>query len=188
MKKFVFVAILSLSVTPAFAQTSSLSGSDSRAIAIIDNSQPGVTRSKGRLSTTASAIAPGLTAAGVHSCAGSSSVAGSGTGFGISFGTTYAMKGCERRANAASLMGLGQNAAALALLCNDDEVQAALNMTGIMCPQQKVQAVAANNTPVAVPRYQNDGRGSQGSTVVPARRGTVPAAWSKHSTGTPWRD
>lgn len=170
-----FVALVALA-SPAFAQTQSNAGSDSRAMAIIDNSQPAMTRSKGRLDTTASAIAPGLTAAGVHSCAGSTSAAGGGTGFGFSFGTTYEMQECNRRAYAATLMGMGQNAAALALVCNNSEVQNALNLTGVVCPQQRQQQVAAQQVQAAY----SASRGSQGSVVT--SRGEVLRS------ATPWRD
>ncbi len=95
---------------------------------------PAVTRSKGRLATTPAAMAPG-----------------SATGFGFSFGSTYEMQECNRRAYAATLMGMGQNAAALALICNNAEVQASLNLAGIACPQQRQQPAAAYASSSASP-------------------------------------
>lgn len=199
MKKFYLMAAALAAFLPsaAFAQNSnSNSGSTSIAIAGGAGNDGSVQRSKGRLSTTASAIAPGLTAAGVHSCAGSAVAAGAGTGFGLSLGMTYEMKECNRRAYAASLMGLGQNRAALALLCNNDEVMVALNQTGVRCPQQEIPQVAAVPQP-ALP--QTSARGAQGSTTVPPRSAS---SWSSMNsqpaptyrgqpivqTGTPWRD
>lgn len=165
-------AFVLLAFAPAHAQTQSLSGSDSRAIAIIDNSQPGVTRSKGSLKTTGAAIAPGLTAAGVHSCAGSTSGAFGGQGISLGFGTTYEMVECNRRAYAATLQGMGQNAAALALVCNNAEVKNALNLTGVACPQDRAA--------VPVERVYAASQGSQGSVVT--QRGAVIRS------ATPWRD
>ena len=183
------VALAVLLPSAAFAQTSN-SSSSSQAIAIAGggNNDGTVQRSRSRIASTAAAIAPGLTAAGVHSCAGSLSAAGGGVGFGLSVGGTYAMRGCERRANAASLMGLGMNKAALALLCKDEEVMEALNQTGVVCPQQLAQ-VQVTAGPVALP--QTSARGAQGSTTVPARSSRA-ADWSsmkgKVQTATPWRD
>ena len=202
MKRLIFAAAVATLLSPAaFAQTNSTSGSQSGAVAIIDNSQPSVTRTKGRLSTTASAIAPGLTAAGVHSCAGSTSAAGGGTGFGFSFGTTYEMQECNRRAYAATLMGMGQNAAALALVCNNPEVQNALNLTGVTCPQQRGTVAVNSGRPVAPVVIESSARGAQGSTVVPARSARPADSWSSLEapvpmyngkpiiqTATPWRD
>jgi hypothetical protein len=69
-------------------------------------------------------------------------------------------------------MGMGQNAAALALICNNPEVQASLNMTGVVCPQQRAameqaqaQAAAAGQPPV----YFGDGAGNgAGTRYIPA--------------------
>lgn len=184
MKRFLLAAALLAAASPAFAQTNSQSDANSRAVAISyggGGNDGGTTRTKGRLATTASAIAPGLTAAGVHSCAGSTSAAGGGTGFGFSFGTTYEMQECNRRAYAATLMGMGQNAAALALVCNNPEVQNALNLTGVTCPQQRAVAVAAAPArPVAQQPARSDYRGAQGA--VSTGRGAVIRS------ATPWRD
>jgi hypothetical protein len=176
MKRLLISAAALLLASAASAQTSR-SDSQSQAIAIAGGggNDGSVQRTRGRLATTASAIAPGLTAAGVHSCAGSTTAAGGGTGFGFSFGSTYEMQECNRRAYAASLMGLGQNRAALALLCNNAEVMAALNQTGVACPQQ-VQ-VTAHPVRSAQPAPAVDYRGSQGSTVAPPRSGVVQS-WS----------
>lgn len=200
MKRLAFSALIAsaLLASPAIAQQSN-SGSTSSAIAIAggNGNDGSVQRSRSRVASTAAAIAPGLTAAGVHSCAGSVSAAGGGVGFGLSIGGTYAMKGCERRANAATLMGLGQNRAALALICRDEEVMEALNQTGVVCPQQigQVQAVAVAADP------QTSARGAQGSTTAPARASRSADAWSSMEapvrtyrgqpvvqTATPWRD
>jgi hypothetical protein len=142
--------------TPATTQVSNVNNnaSNSGATAIVApvTNQYAPNRIKQRIDTTASAIAPGLTAAGVHSCAGSAALGVGGTGFNFGFGSTYEMVECNRRAYAATLAGMGQNAAALALICNNAEVRAALNQTGVICPQQ-VPATAAgvSHAPRAAP-------------------------------------
>lgn len=203
MKRFLVPALIASAflASPAIAQQStSSSGSQAIAIAGGNGSDGSVQRSRQRIASTGAAIAPGLTAAGVHSCAGSVTAAGGFVGGGISLGGTYAMRGCERRANAATLMGLGQNRAALALICNDAEVMVALNQTGVTCPQQEALRVATASAAPA-PRYApSDYRGSQGSTSVPPRSGSVQS-WSSLEapvptykgqpivqTATPWRD
>lgn len=182
MKKLLIAAALLAAASPAFAQTSR-SESQSQAIAIAggNGNDGSVQRTRGRLATTASAIAPGLTAAGVHSCAGSTSAAGGGTGFGFSFGTTYEMVECNRRAYAATLQGMGQNAAALALICNNAEVQNALNLTGVVCPQQQAQVAVARVASSARPDpLLGPARGAQGS--VSSSGGVIIRS------ATPWRD
>lgn len=92
------------------------------------------------------------------------------------------MQECNRRAYAATLMGMGQNAAALALVCNNVEVQNALNLTGVVCPQQRGAAVAAAPAPrgAVQPPQPVAYRGAQGS--VSSGSGAIIR------TATPWRD
>lgn len=180
MKRILFAAATAaaLLATPALAQstgtsTSGTSTSNSGATAIVNGDtiyNPAKTRQ--RIASTASGIAPGLTAAGVHSCAGSASIGVGGVGFNFGAGATYEMQECNRRAYAATLMGMGQNAAALALVCNNPEVQTALNQTGVVCPQQRAaiqqaQAqAAATGQPIV---YYGDGSGnSAGTRYIPA--------------------
>jgi len=122
----------------AFAQavnvdnnTNSASQAGATAIAI-----GGGGNSPDKIKTTVPAFAPGLVAAGVHSCAGSTSVGVGATGWGLGFGSTYEMRECNRRAYAAALLGMGQNRAALDLICLNKEVRASLNATGVVCPSQ----------------------------------------------------
>lgn len=70
----------------------------------------------------ATAAAPGLTSIGTDNCLGSTSF-GAGNGFfAVSGGTTTESAECNRRAYSRALLGLGQKAAALALLCKNEEV------------------------------------------------------------------
>lgn len=190
MKRSILALAALAAMTMSASAQSSRSDSQSGATAIIygngGNANDGsVQRSRGRVATTANSIAPGLTAAGVHSCAGSVSAAGGGVGFGLSLGSTYEMQECNRRAYAATLMGMGQNAAALALVCNNAEVQNALNLTGVACPQQRTVAAApAAQVAVVSSRDQRLYAASQPSqsAVIPGRGTTLVRS------ATPWRD
>lgn len=156
MNRFTLIAVAfaaAASASPALSQNIN----EAFAAAIVEF--PAVTRSKGSLRTTGTAIAPGLAAAGVNSCAGSTTGAVAGSGFGLSFGSTHAMDGCERRANAVLLAGLGHKGAALALLCDDPKTMAALNLSGVLCPQQAA-----------------------------ARTAAAPARTARARSATPWRD
>ncbi|MGO1161222.1 hypothetical protein [Brucella pseudogrignonensis] len=133
----------------AFAQTVNVdnntnSSSQAGATAI---SIGGGGNSPDKIKTTVPAFAPGLVAAGVHSCAGSTSVGVGATGWGLGFGSTYEMRECNRRAYAAALLGMGQNRAALDLICLNKEVRASLNATGVVCPSQGLASTQAAPRP-----------------------------------------
>lgn len=151
MKSTMRAGLLSLAMMaaalPALAQSNGMSTSSSSVTAgssamNIFNS-PATTRNKSTIDTTANAFAPGLTSAGLNSCAGSSSVGVGGTGFSFGGGTTWEMHECTIRANAAALAGLGQNAAALEMLCTSDAMKGALNRSGIVCADQRAEYEAA---------------------------------------------
>jgi len=151
------IALISLATailaTPAMAQQPNAdSNSQSYSGAVVNvqgDTVYGGGKVKQRIDSTASGIAPGLTAAGVHSCAGSASIGVGATGFNFGAGTTYEMQECNRRAYAATLMGMGMKGAALALVCNNPEVQQALNLTGVICPQQQVTQSRLRAAPAA---------------------------------------
>lgn len=58
-------------------------------------------------------------------CMGSSSVGGSGVGFGVSFGTSWTDKECGLRETARSFMSMGLPTDALAILCSSEFAAAA---------------------------------------------------------------
>ncbi|PWL19297.1 hypothetical protein DKP76_01675 [Falsochrobactrum shanghaiense] len=103
--------------------------------------------SPNKIRTTVPAFAPGLVAAGVHSCAGSTSVGVGATGWGFGFGSTYEMRECNRRAYAAALLGMGHRGAALDLICLNKEVRSSLNATGVACPSQALATRTAAPAP-----------------------------------------
>ena len=151
MKLTLRAGLLSLAMIsaalPAAAQSNGMTTSSSSVTAgstamNVFNS-PATTRNKSTIDTTANAFAPGLTSAGLNSCAGSSSVGVGGTGFSFGGGSTWEMHECTIRANAAALAGLGQNAAALEMLCTSDAMKGALNRSGIVCADQRAEYEAA---------------------------------------------
>jgi hypothetical protein len=90
--------------------------------------------------------APGLTAFG--GCKGSISGGFSIAGFGAAAGTTINDEDCRRLNNGTWLYQAGEKDAALALVCDNDGVRAALNKVGRVCPGDKP---IATTTPTATP-------------------------------------
>lgn len=80
----------------------------------------------------ATAYAAGLTASN-GTCMGSTSAGGQGMSFGFSVGTTWKDSGCDRRYNAQALAAVGQAKAAVALLCQDPDIKAAMETAGTPC-------------------------------------------------------
>lgn len=78
-------------------------------------------------------VAPGLAAAGIESCLGSTSIGGAGPGFGVTIGSTTVDRGCNLRLFSRTLHALGHREAATQILCNDPEVAQALVAEGIRC-------------------------------------------------------
>ncbi len=78
-------------------------------------------------------VAPGLAAAGIESCLGSTSVGGAGPWFGVTIGGTTTDRGCNLRLYSRTLYALGHRVAATQILCNDPDVAQALLAEGIRC-------------------------------------------------------
>jgi hypothetical protein len=68
-------------------------------------------------------------------CMGSSSGGAQGMGFGVSLATTWHDTGCDRRYNAQMLNQLGARDAALALMCQEPQVRAAMAKTAAPCAE-----------------------------------------------------
>jgi hypothetical protein len=125
------VLILLTITTPVFAQSS---GSSSGAMAMVNVSNPGSANSTNRLITTPTVVAPGLAAAGVETCLGSASAGLSVMGGGLTYGSTMVDSGCTIRLLARQLFAFGFQKAALALMCQDGRVAAAMDAAGSPCP------------------------------------------------------
>ena len=95
---------------------------------------------------TASAYSPALVASS-ETCVQSQSAGAQGPAFGISLGFSHTNEGCEMRRNAGMLFALGNKGAAIELLCQDDDIRAALLSAGTPCREdlQQVPAPSAEN-------------------------------------------
>jgi hypothetical protein len=120
--------------SPVYAQTM---GSTSGASSSVDvNSSASTTN---RLITTPTIAAPGLAAAGVETCLGSTAGGLSLMGGGITFGSTKVDEGCTIRLLARQLYAFGLQKAALALMC---QVALAMDEAGSPCPNQPASVSA----------------------------------------------
>lgn len=83
-------------------------------------------------------------AASNGTCMGSTSVGGQGVTIGLSMGTTWTDAECNRRYNSIRMQELGQTKAAVALMCQDADVAAAMKIAGTPCPgTEKVASAPA---------------------------------------------
>ena len=93
-------------------------------------------------------------AVGNEVCAQSQTAGGSSPIFGFSLGITHDNEGCNMRRNAAMLIALKQPAAAVELLCQDDDIRAAMVSAGTPCaadrPAETPVAEAPPSTRIAV--------------------------------------
>lgn len=79
--------------------------------------------------------APALTTTLTDTCMGSSSLGGSGMGVGVTIGTTWEDRNCNRRLYAREVASLtGDREAARAILCQDKDVYKAFEDVGRPCP------------------------------------------------------
>lgn len=132
MRMSIALALL-LTTTPVYAQTL---GSSSGASSIINMSDPPApTSTQSRLVTAPTVVAPGLAAAGVETCLGSASGGISLMGGGFTFGATKVDEGCTIRLLARQLYAFGFQKAAVALMCQDEHVAAAMFAAGSPCPR-----------------------------------------------------
>jgi len=81
----------------------------------------------------ATAFAASLTAS-QETCMGSRSFGVQAIGFGLSVATTWRDRQCRRIRNARALEEFGYRSAALALLCQDEDVYDAMQRAGTPCP------------------------------------------------------
>lgn len=72
-------------------------------------------------------------------------------GFGVSFGSTWQDRQCMRIKNARQLDALGYRRAAIALLCQDDDVFDAMERAGTPCPGLELVTFAPPPEPAAEP-------------------------------------
>jgi hypothetical protein len=119
--------------TPVYAQgVATTSG----AMSMVNVSDPPPSSSTtNHLVTPPTTVAPGLAAAGIETCLGSASGGLSVMGGGVTFGSTKVDEGCTVRLLARQLFAFGFKSAALALMCQDDRVNLAMQTAGTPCPE-----------------------------------------------------
>lgn len=88
---------------------------------------------------------------GGNPCAVGASGGVSAPGLGLALGSTWADKACERRQQAALLFNMGEPQVALELLCQDDNVRAAMKLGGKPCTADTVATVHAPALATAEP-------------------------------------
>jgi hypothetical protein len=136
MRVWIAIAIF-LIATPVHAQSMA---TNSGAMSMINSSDPANTTS--HVISAPTVVAPGLAAAGVETCLGSASGGLSAMGGGVTFGTTTVDEGCTIRLLARQLYAFGFQKAALALMCQDPHVLAAMYAAGSPCPRPVLAAAA----------------------------------------------
>lgn len=150
----VWIALVMLTVaTPVYAQTM---GSTSGAPSMVDINSPANTTA--HVITTPTVAAPGLAAAGIETCLGSASGGLSLMGGSFTFGATKVDEGCTIRLLSRQLFAFGLHKAAVALMCQDERVAAAMEVAGSPCPSFPVDGGGhvADATPSTTSSVQAD--------------------------------
>jgi hypothetical protein len=158
MKALVIAAALSFSgyavagdglhLTPNLSSSSNQSATTQSAATNNGNAQsitftsPDVTHSYSQVGGTETIknvpnpSAPALTTSN-DTCMGSTSGSVTIAGLGVGGGSTWVDKNCKILKNSRELWNMGLKAAAIALLCQDDDNRKALEITGYACPAEK---------------------------------------------------
>lgn len=122
----------------------------------VGNAESAASLSLSEKRQTSSAYAAPLVAAD-DTCMGSSTGGAQGMGFGLSVGSTWQDKDCVRRKDARELYNMDKKAAALALMCRNAEVAAAMAAVGDACPETVVDnQKEATNTDCQYPTGKRD--------------------------------
>jgi hypothetical protein len=162
MKKLILAVVVMLASGAAFAQSTvastntnaaasqSAGGNQGQSLSLDNHEVIGGTRYAAN-----TAIAPALTS-GLDTCMGSSSLGASGMSFGLSVGSTWTDKNCVMLKNAREEWNMGQHAAAMALLCTNDDIRYSISVSGgimdkrsdgsiirLGCPMTKDEWIAA---------------------------------------------
>jgi hypothetical protein len=159
--RLLMIFVLLTITTPVFAQTS---GSSSGAMATVNVSNPANANSTTRLITTPTVVAPGLAAAGVETCLGSASAGLSVMGGGLTYGSTMVDSGCTIRLLARQLFAFGFQKAALALMCQDGRVAAAMDAAGSPCPASVAIRVSDRGSSAAANGFSEE---EQTTSITP---------------------
>jgi hypothetical protein len=170
------VSVLLMVVSPASAQTL---GSTSGASSMVQISSPATTTT--HLITAPTIAAPGLAAAGIETCLGSTAGGISLMGGGLTFGSTKVDQGCTIRLLARQLFAFGFQKAALALMCQDERVAAAMSAASSPCPAPS----PALGSPVAMLSADLPAASSVGGSQALSMMATDPLPTSSLGIGEP---
>lgn len=88
------------------------------------------------IKNTPSMFGPALVSSN-DTCMGSTSGSLATPGLGLSFGSTWVDDNCKMLKNSQALWNMGFKAASVALMCNDEKIKTALELTGYTCPIKK---------------------------------------------------
>jgi len=102
-------------------------------------------------------------------------------GFGIAGGGTWADRACERRQQAALLFNMGEQKAAIELMCQSNDVREAMKLSGKPCTGDMAAAIAAPAAPVA----QQAIASAVQVAAAPAAAAVIPAVAAKPATPKP---
>ena len=91
-----------------------------------------------KIRNTPSMFGPALVSSN-DTCMGSTSGSVAAPGLGIGFGTSWVDENCKMLKNSQALWNMGYRAASIALMCNDEKIKAALEVTGHVCPVKPAQ-------------------------------------------------
>jgi hypothetical protein len=97
------------------------------------NNKALVDAANAKIRNTPSMFGPALVSSN-DTCMGSTSGSVAAPGLGIGFGTAWVDENCKMLKNSQALWNMGLKAAAIALMCNDEKINEALEITGFKCP------------------------------------------------------
>lgn len=125
MKKLVLSSILLLSAVNAYAADPIITDSTSRSTSTSETTVK---------SPPPTAVAPSITSINSDVCAVASTGAVQTQILGISMGTTFVDKNCERLKLSKTLFDMGMKVAAVSVMCQDERVFSAMMNAGTPCP------------------------------------------------------
>lgn len=157
MRLPIILVVLTIT-TPVYAQTI---GTTSGATSLVEINNPSTTTSTTRLITAPPVSAPGLAAAGIETCLGSTAGGLSLMGGGFSFGSTKVDDGCTIRLLARQLYAFGFQKAAVALMCQDRRVTDAMDAAGSPCPIRPDEVGATGSLSSADPSSSSTAEASE---------------------------
>jgi hypothetical protein len=151
-KKLIVLALLSATSLAVSAQTPVASGYSTSNSATNSAAQGGsllfAPNSESTVKYAAnSAFAPALTSSN-DTCMGSSSLGATGMSFGVALGSTWTDKNCMMLKNSRELWNQGNHAAALALMCSDDDINYAISVSGGVMDRRADGAIIHRGCPM----------------------------------------